>query len=161
VYIKAVLAHREYDRAKWKEQICLGQIYSHSAYRAILTHSSNVSPPAAIHDNGAYENAMDIVNRLTSLPRLTKRLMKYLDTLTILVERYENETEGVEPQGIGKLAVLRFLMENRNLTASDLGRLLGDRSLGPKILSGNGALSKTHIKILAKRFHVSAATPLG
>jgi mRNA interferase HigB len=26
VYIKAVLTHREYDRAKWKEQICLGQI---------------------------------------------------------------------------------------------------------------------------------------
>lgn len=26
VYVKAVLTHREYDAAKWKEQICLGLI---------------------------------------------------------------------------------------------------------------------------------------
>jgi antitoxin component HigA of HigAB toxin-antitoxin module len=117
-------------------------------------------PPAAIHDDVAYENAMELVNRLTSLPRLTKGQTKYLDTLTILVERYEDETDGVAPQGIGALAVLRFLMKDRNMTASDLGRLLGDRSLGPKILSGDRALSKTHIKILAKHFHISASVLL-
>jgi mRNA interferase HigB len=26
VYVKAVLTHAQYDAAKWKEQICLGQI---------------------------------------------------------------------------------------------------------------------------------------
>src|SRR3954466_8641331 len=77
-------------------------------------------PPAAIHDEVAYENAMDMVNRLTAVSKPTKGQFKYLDTLTILVERYEDETEGIEPQGIGALAVLRYLMKDRGMTASDL-----------------------------------------
>jgi HTH-type transcriptional regulator/antitoxin HigA len=119
-----------------------------------------IHPPAAIHDEVAYENAMDLVNKLTSLPNPTEGQLKYLDTLTILVERYEDETEGVEPRGIDSLAVLRHLMEDRGMSASDLGRLLGDRSLGPKILNGDRALSKAHIKVLAKHFHVSPAVLL-
>jgi antitoxin component HigA of HigAB toxin-antitoxin module len=43
------------------------------------------------------------------------------------------------------------------MNASDIGRLLGDRSLGPKILNGDRALSKSHIKILAQHFNVSPA----
>ena len=117
-------------------------------------------PPAAIHDEVAYENAMDLINKLTSLPKPTEGQLKYLDTLTILIERYEDETEGVEPRGADALAVLRYLMEDRGMNASDLGRLLGDRSLGPKILNGDRALSKAHIKILAKHFNVSPAVLL-
>ena len=117
-------------------------------------------PPAAIHDEVAYENAMDMINRLTAVPKPTKGQLKYLDTLTILVERYEDETEGIEPQGIDALAVLRHLMNDHGMTASDLGRLLADRSLGPKILNGQRALSKSHIKTLAKHFKVSPAVLL-
>lgn len=117
-------------------------------------------PPAAIHDEVAYENAIDLVNKLTSLPNPTEGQLKYLDTLTILVERYEDETDGALPRGVDSLGVLRYLMEDRGLTASDLGRLLGDRSLGPKILNGDRALSKAHIKTLAKHFNVSPAVLL-
>jgi antitoxin component HigA of HigAB toxin-antitoxin module len=117
-------------------------------------------PPAAIHDDVAYENAMDLVNRLTALPKPTKGQLKYLDTMTILIERYEDETEGGMPRGIDVLAVLRYLMKDRDMSASDVGRLLGDRSLGPKILNGERALSKAHIKILAKHFKVSPAVLL-
>ncbi len=46
------------------------------------------------------------------------------------------------------------------MNVSDLGRLLGDRSLGPKILNGDRALSKAHIKLLAKHFNVSPAVLL-
>ncbi len=53
-----------------------------------------------------------------------------------------------------------FMMKDRAMTASDVGRLLGDRSLGPKILNGDRALSKAHIKILAKHFKVSPAVLL-
>ncbi len=119
-----------------------------------------IHPPAAIHDEVAYENAMELVNKLTSLSNPTKGQLKYLDTLTILVERYEDETEGVEPRGADALSVLRYLMKDRGLSASDLGRLLGERSLGPKILNGDRGLSKAHIKILAKHFNVSPAVLL-
>jgi antitoxin component HigA of HigAB toxin-antitoxin module len=117
-------------------------------------------PPAAIHDEVAYENAIDLVNRLTAIPRPTKGQLKYLDTLTILIERYEDDTEGMLPSGIAALSVLRYLMNDRGMSASDVGRLLGDRSLGPKILNGERALSKAHIKTLAKHFNVSPAVLL-
>jgi antitoxin component HigA of HigAB toxin-antitoxin module len=119
-----------------------------------------LSPPAAIHDDVSYDNTMEVVNKLTSLSDPTEGQLKYLDTLTILVERYEDETEGVMPQGANALAVLRFLMEDRGMSASDIGRILGDRSLGPKILNGDRALSKAHIKVLAKHFNVSPAVLL-
>ena len=114
-------------------------------------------PPAAIHDNVAYENAMELVNKLTSLPKPSKGQLKYLDTLTILLERYEDETEGIAPESADATGVLRFFMEDRGMNASDLGRLLGDRSLGPKILNGDRDLSKTHIRRLADHFHISPA----
>lgn len=117
-------------------------------------------PPAAIHDEVAYENAMGLIDKLTSLPAPTAGQLKYLDTLTILVERYEDETEGAVPRDADALAVLRFLMEDRGMNASDLGRILGDRALGPKILNGDRALSKAHIKILAEQFKVSPAVLL-
>jgi HTH-type transcriptional regulator/antitoxin HigA len=117
-------------------------------------------PPAAIHDEVAYENANGLVDKLTAVPNPTEGQLKYLDTLMILVERYEDETEGVEPKGVDALAVLRYLMQDRGMTASDLGRLLGDRSLGPKILGRQRALSKAHIKTLAKHFKVSPAVLL-
>lgn len=117
-------------------------------------------PPAAIHDEVAYENAMDLVNKLTALPTATEGQLKYLDTLTILIERYEDETEGIEPRGVDALDALRYLMEDRGMSASDVGRLLGDRSLGPKILNGDRALSKAHIKTLAKHFNISPSVLL-
>jgi antitoxin component HigA of HigAB toxin-antitoxin module len=40
------------------------------------------------------------------------------------------------------------------MTASDLGRLLGNRALGAAILSGRRSLSKAHIKKLAGHFKV-------
>ena len=119
-----------------------------------------VHPPAAIHDDVAYGNAMDLINRLTSLPSPTEGQLKYLDTLTILIERYEDDTEGVQPPGGDALGVLQCLMNERGMNASDLGRLLGDRTLGPKILAGDRTLSKAHIKILAKHFNVSPAVLL-
>jgi antitoxin component HigA of HigAB toxin-antitoxin module len=114
-------------------------------------------PPAAIHDEAAYENTMDLINKLTSLADHTEGQLKYLDTLTVLVEKYEDETEGRVPDGADALGVLRYLMEDRSMNASDLGRLLGDRSLGPKILNGDRALSKAHINTLASHFHISPA----
>ena len=53
------------------------------------------------------------------------------------------------PQGT-PVDTLRFLMEARGMTATDLSRLLGtDRSLGPKILRGERRLTVDHVRILA------------
>jgi antitoxin component HigA of HigAB toxin-antitoxin module len=47
-------------------------------------------------------------------------------------------------------------MEDHNITASQLGRMIGnDRTLGHKILTGKRKLTTEQIKILADTFNVS------
>jgi len=69
----------------------------------------------------------------------------------------EAQREGDEPQGVDAIDLLRYLMDDRGMNASDLGRLLGDRSLGPKLLHGDRGLSKSHIRKLADYFSISPA----
>jgi len=113
-------------------------------------------PPLAIHDEVAYENAREMIDALTSVPKLTKGQEQYLDTLSVLAEAYESEHHPVDTSEIGPLDVLRQLMEAHGMNASDLGRLLGERSLGPKILKGERELSKSHIRTLADHFGLPA-----
>jgi antitoxin component HigA of HigAB toxin-antitoxin module len=51
-------------------------------------------------------------------------------------------------------------MEVYGMNESDLGRLLGDRSLGHRILAGQRKLSKAHIQILAEDFALNPAALL-
>ena len=113
-------------------------------------------PPQAIHDEVAYRNTQEMIDALTSLPRLSKGQLKYLDTLTVLFEAYEDEHHALDAGRLGPVEALRHLMEAREMNASDLGRLLGERSLGPKILQGKRELSKSHVRRLAEHFNVSA-----
>ena len=46
------------------------------------------------------------------------------------------------------------------MSESDLGRLLGDRSLGHRILAGERELSKAHIRTLAAHFRLNPAALL-
>ena len=50
---------------------------------------------------------------------------------------------------------LIFLLEENGMSVHDLGRLLGDRAAGQKILTGKRDLSKDQIQLLAEHFKVS------
>lgn len=113
-------------------------------------------PPQAIHDNIGYANTQEMIDRLTSLGELSPGQAEYLETLTILLEAYEEEHERIATSHLSPLQLLRFLLESNELNGSDLGRLLGNRELGPKILNGTRQLSKAHIRRLAERFKVDA-----
>jgi HTH-type transcriptional regulator / antitoxin HigA len=79
----------------------------------------------------------------------------YLDVLSDLVEKYERVNNVMPLDDVTPRQVLKHLLEANDLSASDLGRLLGNRTLGSKILSGQRALSKRHVRVLADRFGVS------
>jgi len=113
-------------------------------------------PPQAIHDEVGYANTQEMIDRLTSLAKLTAGQSEYLETLTILFEAYENEHERIDTSGLSPREMLRFLLDSNEMTGSDLGRLLGNRELGPKLLNGSRQLSKTHIRVLADRFKIDA-----
>jgi len=110
--------------------------------------------PRVIHDEIDYENTIEMLDRLTSLPRLTKGQERYLETLFVLVEAYESDHHAIEVDDLTPIQVLKHLLDSNNMNASQLGALLGNRSLGSKILRGQRELSKSHIRLLAKRFGV-------
>ena len=51
---------------------------------------------------------------------------------------------------------LQYLVKEAGLSASDLGRLLGNRGMGSVFLTGKRGLSKTNIRKLAEHFKVRA-----
>src|SRR5579871_2905124 len=101
-------------------------------------------PPQAIHDKVGYANMQEMIDQLTSLGQLSAGQAEYLETLTILFEAHEKVHEQIEIRRMPPRKVLRFLLDANGMTGSDLGRLLGNRELGPKILSGRRQLSKAH-----------------
>lgn len=114
-------------------------------------------PPLAIHDEVGYRKTQEIIDRLTSVPRLSPGQAAYLDTISILFEAYENEHHDIDVSVLDPIDALKSLMIEQNMSASDLGRVLGNRELGSKVLRRERALSKSHIAALSRHFHVSPA----
>ncbi len=110
-----------------------------------------------IHDDIELENAMEIADRLAVLDNLTKDQADYLDALSMMIEAYEADKVNLELSRHNPIEMLKFLLAENDMSGSDLGRLLGSRTLGPAILSGKRQLSKNHLRILGKRFRVDAS----
>ena len=91
--------------------------------------------PKAIHDKIDYDNTVEIIDGLVG-HELSDDQELFLDTLSTLVETYENEHHAIKTRGISPIEALKFLMEEHGMIAADLGKLLGERTLGSKILRG-------------------------
>jgi len=113
-------------------------------------------PPCAISDEVAYRNSQEMIDALTCIEKMSPGQAQYLETLTILLADYEDQHHAIDASDIGPIEVLRALMEGHGMSASKLGEMLGERSLGSKILNGGRKLSKAHIRTLADHFKVSA-----
>lgn len=111
--------------------------------------------PRTIRDDVELDSVTEIVDRLAVLHHCTKDQADYLETLSTLIAAYENARHQIDVSHLGPLETLKFLLQEHGLTGSDLGRILGQRQLGPAILRGERQLSKTHIVKLAGHFGVS------
>jgi HTH-type transcriptional regulator/antitoxin HigA len=109
-----------------------------------------------ISTQGDYNRCLHIIDMLAGRNDLNKDQRDYLESLTILVEAYEKEHEKIESAD-DPIGMLKFLLTENGLTGSELGRILGQRQLGSKILTHKRELSKTHILKLAEYFAVSPA----
>ncbi|MAX26723.1 MAG: hypothetical protein CMJ19_19695 [Phycisphaeraceae bacterium] len=114
--------------------------------------------PHVILDEAAYENAIEMMDVLTSIPqdRITNGQAEYMQTLGILVAEFEGRHDSINAQELSSVEMLAFLMDQHEMNASDLGRLLGNRALGSKIMRGERELSKVHIRTLCRHFNVSS-----
>lgn len=112
-----------------------------------------------IHKKRDYQKALAVATALASREDLSSEQADYLEILTKIIADYEEkhlETSKYSPQEI-----LEFLVEENQMSGSDLGRILGSRTLGPALLRGKRTLSKTHIKKLSEYFSVSPALFFG
>ena len=115
-------------------------------------------PLRPLADDVDLDNATEVANRLAVLDRRTKDQEDYLETLSLLIEHYEDEHYGIETRGLDPVGTLKFLMEQHNMSAGDIGRILGNRQLGVSIVRGSRQLSKSNILALAKHFNVGVGS---
>ena len=115
-------------------------------------------PLVPIKNERHFKQALRVIDELSIIDehKMTPGQADYLDTLATLVERYEDEHYPIDLSDIDGIDALKFLLEQNDMNASDLGRLLGNRQLGAAILRRERQLSKTHIAKLCERFTVSA-----
>ena len=111
-------------------------------------------PLRPIHDDVDLDNAQEIVDRLAILDTRTPDQEDYLETLTLLIERYEEKHHRIDTSNLDAMGTLKFLMKQHGMNASDLGRILGNRQLGSALVRGDRQLSKVHIQKLCAHFGV-------
>lgn len=118
---------------------------------------NRVLPLRPIDDEVSLENAQEMAEALALLRDRTVDQEDYLETLSTLIEKYENEHHQIETSDLDPIETLKFLMEQNRINTSQLGEILGQRQLGSKILTATRGLSKSHIVKLAAHFKVSPA----
>lgn len=113
-------------------------------------------PIRIIRDEVSHKNALEVAYAMVRLESLTSDQRDYLDLLSEQIERYEEGRWPIDTMNVTPVDSVKLLLEQNSMSASDLGNLLGNRSLGSAILRGQRQLSKEHIRKLCKRFCVSA-----
>jgi HTH-type transcriptional regulator/antitoxin HigA len=117
-------------------------------------------PLRPIGDRVDLDNAMEMAGRLAVLSKRTKDQGDYLEVLSLLIEEYEAGNDPIDSD-VDPVDALKYLMAGLDMNASDLGKLLGERSLGPKVLNRDRELSKSHIRKLSDYFKVGPSVFLG
>ncbi len=112
-------------------------------------------PLRPIHDSLDLENATEILDAMAiHHDHLSPDQADYFDVLASLVAAYEAEHDPLVLPKSSPLQTLKSLVELHQMSASDLGRILGNRELGSKILRGTRKLTLNHIKKLARKFRL-------
>lgn len=117
-------------------------------------------PLRPIHDEVDLANATEVIDAMAGHD-LNQDQADYLEALSELVGAYEDVHYGKDLSHVTPREALQYLVEQNDMTASALGELLGNRSLGSKLLRGERELSKAHIRKLCERFKVSPALFIG
>jgi len=115
--------------------------------------------PRPLHDDVDYRNALAVLDAMAGF-KMNADQEDYFEAVATFVEKYEAEHHAIDGEKMTPVELIRSLMAEHDMSESDLGRLVGDRSLGHRILSGERGLSKAHIRILAEHFSLNPAALL-
>src|ERR1700692_1963116 len=110
--------------------------------------------PHVIHNNAELETYNDALFQLTALENPSRSEVEAIELLTLLVERYEQEHYSIP--AADPVSVVRFLIEQQNLTQRDLIPQFGSESAVSMFLAGQRKLTIDQVRKLSTRFKVPA-----
>ena len=104
-----------------------------------------------IRSDRELSHAARIANELAVKPNLTRDERDYLDVLSDLIEKYEDENHRI--QIVAGPRLLAFLLEENGISQAQLARETGiAKSTISAVLKGRRAFSLSHIEALCCRF---------
>jgi HTH-type transcriptional regulator / antitoxin HigA len=111
--------------------------------------------PRPIHDRVDYANVAEVADAMALWQdEFSAGQADYFDLLCTLMEDYD--AQNVKWPKLGGRDMLKHLLEEHDLAAADLSRILGgSRNLGAMILRGERNLTLAHVRKLAAHFKVS------
>lgn len=92
-------------------------------------------------------------------PDVARTIRKYIEAISPHIESYEREH--IHIGAATPEEVLRFLMEEHQLSRGDLAAEVGGSPIVSDILSGKRQLTRNHIERLSQRFGISPASFYG
>jgi HTH-type transcriptional regulator/antitoxin HigA len=106
--------------------------------------------PHVIHNDAELEAYTDALFQLTALENPSRDEVEAIELLTLLVERYEQKHYAVP--AADPASVVRFLIEQQNLTQRDLIPQFGTESAVSMFLAGHRNLTIEQVRKLSTRF---------
>lgn len=134
----------------------LGKISAKARTRSKNRLEISLPPLRPIKTKADHKKSLELILQLGQLRengQLAQPEIDYLEVLIILASDWEAKrySFGEETTPLNRL---QFLLEQHGLSASDLGRILGHRELGSRVLRGERELSKKNVRVLADYFNV-------
>lgn len=110
-------------------------------------------PLRPLRTDADLDAAVAVIDELIDRPKLTPPERDYLDVLADLVEAFEAEAVPIAP--VGDAELLRFLIEQKNVTQAAVATGAGiAESTISEVLAGKRKLNRTQIGKLGRFFHV-------
>ncbi len=134
--------------------------HTHETSPATYAELAGIFMPRPLHDRIDYQNALEVLDGMAGFT-MNADQEDYFQAVATLVEKYEAEHSMADMRPMRPLALIRSLTREHGMSEADLGRLLGNRSLGHRILGGERQLSKANIRALAVHFRLNPAALLG
>lgn len=112
-------------------------------------------PLKPIKNDAAHEQAVAMVQTLIGR-KLDETAGDYLETLILLISKYEDEHHTPMGTDLTPQQALRAIMDANGMTQADMGRIIGSEPAVSMFLKGERGLSKAQIKRLVEKFRVDA-----
>lgn len=109
-----------------------------------------------IHDDDALDAATAVALAMAGHD-LNEDQDDYLDTLSTLIEEYEREHHPAPRSKASVPQRIKYVCEQAGVNGSELGRIVGNVSLGSKLLRGEREPTKTQAVKLGRHFKLNPA----